>query len=161
MFASLQPNNVTIVETIQTFSPPGLREIILSAGTIGTPHILLNSGVGDDDELAAAGVTTKVHLPDVGKNLTDHPSLSLVWTVNDTNTTEDVYWRNETFQAEALEEWQANRTGYISNIALNHLGFLRLEEALLEEEPCAGSQTGHYELIFSVSQGCHERVTTD
>ncbi|KAK0493179.1 aryl-alcohol oxidase precursor [Armillaria luteobubalina] len=136
-------------ETVHALSPPGLQEIILSAGTIGTPHILLNSGVGDDGVLTAAGITSKIHLPDVGKNLTDHPSLSLVWTVNDTNTTEDVYWRNETFQTEALEEWQANRTGYIANIALNHLGFLRLEEGVLEEEPCAGSQTGHYELIFS------------
>ncbi|KAK0448895.1 aryl-alcohol oxidase [Desarmillaria tabescens] len=118
------------------------------AGTVGTPHILLNSGIGDVGELNALGVTPTVHLPDVGKNLTDHPSLSLVWTVNDTNTIEDVYWRNESFQAEALAEWQANRTGYISNIALNHLGFLRLD-GVLETEPCAGSQTGHYELIFA------------
>ncbi|KAG7450010.1 pyranose dehydrogenase [Guyanagaster necrorhizus] len=136
-------------ETIHVLSPPSLREIILSAGTIGTPHILLNSGVGDDAELAAMGINSTVHLPDVGKNLTDHPSLSLFWTVNATNTTEDVYWRNETFQAEALGEWQANRTGYIANIALNHLGYLRLGERVLKDEPCAGNQTAHYELIFS------------
>ncbi|KAK0212179.1 aryl-alcohol oxidase precursor [Desarmillaria ectypa] len=136
-------------ETMHTLSPSKLKEIILSAGTIGTPHILLNSGVGDADELNVLGVTPTVHLPDVGKNLTDHPSLSLVWAVNDTNTIENVYWRNETFQAETLAEWQANRTGYISNIALNHLGFLRLEEGVLETEPCAGSQTGHYELVFA------------
>ncbi|KAG7450008.1 aryl-alcohol oxidase precursor [Guyanagaster necrorhizus] len=133
--------------TIHTLSP--LKEIILSAGSVGTPHILLNSGIGDADELTAVGVTPSVHLPDVGKNLTDHPQWGVAWFVNDTNTIEDVYWRNATFQAEALAEWQANRTGYIASTSSNHLGFFRVEEGVLEEEPCAGEKTGQYELIFS------------
>ncbi|KAK0212181.1 aryl-alcohol oxidase [Desarmillaria ectypa] len=133
--------------TIQTLSP--LKEIILSAGSVGTPHILLNSGIGDADELAAVGVASTVHLPDVGKNLTDHPRWGVAWFVNDTNTIENVYWRNTTFQAEALAEWQANRTGYIASTSASHLGFFRVEDGVLEEEPCAGENTGHYELIFS------------
>ncbi|KAG7450004.1 aryl-alcohol-oxidase from pleurotus Eryingii [Guyanagaster necrorhizus] len=135
--------------TIQTLSPPKLKEIILSAGSLGTPHILLNSGVGDADELSALGISSTVHLPDVGKNLTDHPMWNLAWTVNDTNTLENVYWRNETFQAEALEEWQVNRTGFVANTFSNHLGFFRVGEGVLKKEPCAGRRTGSYELIFS------------
>ncbi|KAK0212183.1 aryl-alcohol oxidase precursor [Desarmillaria ectypa] len=136
-------------ETIQLISSPNLKEIILSAGAIGTPHILLNSGVGDADELSALGISATVHLPDVGKNLTDHPMLNLAWTVNDTNTIENVYWRNESFQAKALEEWKANRTGFVANTFSNHLGFFRVEEGVLEKEPCAGGRTGSFELIFS------------
>ncbi|KAK0437905.1 aryl-alcohol oxidase [Desarmillaria tabescens] len=136
-------------ETLQIVSNPNLKEIILSAGSIGTPHILLNSGVGDADELSALGVSSTVHLPDVGKNLTDHPLVSLAWTVNDTNTLENVYWRNESFQAEALEEWQTNRTGFVANTFSNHLGFFRVEEGVLETEPCAGGRTGSIELIFT------------
>ncbi|PBK84346.1 alcohol oxidase [Armillaria gallica] len=133
--------------TIHTLSP--LKEIILSAGSVGTPHILLNSGIGDAAELSAVGVTSTVHLPDVGKNLTDHPGWGTVWFVNDTNTMENVYWRNATFQAEALAEWQANRTRFIATTSVSHLGFFRVEEGVLEEEPCSGKNTGHYEMIFS------------
>ncbi|KAK0241273.1 aryl-alcohol-oxidase from pleurotus Eryingii [Armillaria nabsnona] len=123
-------------------------EILLSAGSIGTPHILLNSGIGDADKLSALGITPTVNLPDVGRNLTDHPRWSLVWSVNDTSTTE-MYWRNNTLQADALAEWSANRTGYIASTVLNHIGFSRVGEDLLEKEPCAGNLTAHYELIFA------------
>ncbi|SJL14174.1 uncharacterized protein ARMOST_17629 [Armillaria ostoyae] len=135
--------------TIQTLSPPNLKEILLSAGSIGTPHILLNSGVGDADELSALGISSTVHLPDVGKNLTDHPMVNLAWTVNDTNTIENVYWRNESYQTEALEEWQANRTGFVANTFSNHLGFFRVEDGVLDKDPCSGGRTGSFELIFS------------
>lgn len=146
--------------TIQTLSPPNLKEIILSAGSIGTPHILLNSGVGDADELSALGISSTVHLPDVGKNLTDHPMVNLDWTVNDTNTIENVYWRNKTYQTEALEEWQANRTGFVANTFSNHQGFLRVEDGVLEKDPCSGGRTGSFELIFSVGPECVASVCT-
>ncbi|HKJ54501.1 MAG TPA: GMC family oxidoreductase N-terminal domain-containing protein [Nitriliruptoraceae bacterium] len=48
------------------------REVILSAGAIGSPHLLLLSGIGPADELAEAGVTSVVDLPDVGRHLKDH-----------------------------------------------------------------------------------------
>ena len=55
------------------------KELILSAGAIGSPQILLNSGIGDKKELEAAGVKTILNLPDVGKNLTDHMTVPLSW----------------------------------------------------------------------------------
>lgn len=48
------------------------QEVILSAGAIASPRILLASGIGDHDELAALGVDCKLHLPGVGENLQDH-----------------------------------------------------------------------------------------
>ncbi|MEU6720084.1 GMC family oxidoreductase N-terminal domain-containing protein [Nonomuraea sp. NPDC046802] len=50
------------------------REVILSAGTIGSPYLLMRSGVGAADELRDAGVTVVRELPAVGKNLQDHLS---------------------------------------------------------------------------------------
>lgn len=47
-------------------------ETILCAGALGSPHILLNSGIGPKDELKKAGVACQVDLPGVGKNLQDH-----------------------------------------------------------------------------------------
>jgi choline dehydrogenase len=48
------------------------REIVLAAGAIGSPHLLLVSGIGPADELKQAGVTVVHDLPGVGKNLQDH-----------------------------------------------------------------------------------------
>ena len=55
------------VETVQVG-----REVILSASAVGSPQILLQSGIGDSAELKEVGVTPTHHLPGVGKNLHDH-----------------------------------------------------------------------------------------
>ena len=48
------------------------KEVVLSAGSIGSPHLLQLSGIGDRDTLNAAGVELIHHLPGVGQNLQDH-----------------------------------------------------------------------------------------
>ena len=48
------------------------KEIILSAGSIGSPHILQISGIGDNDKLKKFGINTINQLKGVGKNLQDH-----------------------------------------------------------------------------------------
>jgi choline dehydrogenase-like flavoprotein len=48
------------------------REVILSAGVIGSPQILMLSGIGPADELRALGIQPVADLPGVGKNLHDH-----------------------------------------------------------------------------------------
>ncbi|ANA15222.1 MULTISPECIES: GMC family oxidoreductase [Acetobacter] len=48
------------------------RETILSAGAIGSPHLLMSSGIGNARELLAAGVPVVADLPEVGRNLQDH-----------------------------------------------------------------------------------------
>jgi choline dehydrogenase len=48
------------------------REVVLSSGAIGSPELLLRSGVGPADELRSAGVKVALDLPGVGKNLQDH-----------------------------------------------------------------------------------------
>ncbi|MFF4543967.1 GMC family oxidoreductase [Streptomyces sp. NPDC001435] len=53
------------------------REVVLSAGAYNSPQLLMLSGIGVADELAALGITPKVDLP-VGENLQDHPHLAVV-----------------------------------------------------------------------------------
>lgn len=48
-------------------------EIIISGGTMASPHLLLHSGVGPAEELRALGIPVIHDLPGVGKNLRDHP----------------------------------------------------------------------------------------
>ncbi|GAA3066567.1 GMC family oxidoreductase [Streptosporangium carneum] len=48
------------------------REVVLAAGAIGSPHLLMLSGVGAADELLAQGIEPVHDLPQVGANLQDH-----------------------------------------------------------------------------------------
>jgi choline dehydrogenase-like flavoprotein len=53
------------------------REIILSAGTFGSPQILLLSGIGPKEKLETHGIEQLHELPGVGENLQDHPDYVL------------------------------------------------------------------------------------
>ena len=58
------------------------RETVLSAGAIGSPHILELSGVGRGDVLQAAGIDTVAEVQGVGENLQDHLQLRMVYKVS-------------------------------------------------------------------------------
>nr|XP_053656743.1 glucose dehydrogenase [FAD, quinone]-like [Cherax quadricarinatus] len=59
-----------------------LKEVVLSAGAIGSPQLLLLSGVGPADHLHQHGIPVVADVAGVGQNLQDHPAVGgLVWTV--------------------------------------------------------------------------------
>ncbi len=62
------------------------REVILSAGTIGTPHLLLLSGIGPADHLRKTGIAVCHDLPGVGENLQDHFVASLMFRASGTRS---------------------------------------------------------------------------
>ena len=55
------------------------REVILSMGAINTPKVLMQSGIGPENELAAHGIRTVQHLPGVGQNHQDHVSFGCIF----------------------------------------------------------------------------------
>lgn len=54
-------------------------EVVLSAGAVGSPHLLLRSGIGPAAELRAAGIDVVADVPGVGREFTDHPIVYLTW----------------------------------------------------------------------------------
>jgi choline dehydrogenase-like flavoprotein len=54
------------------------REVVLSAGAVGSPKLLLLSGIGPADDLAALGIPVVHDLPGVGRNLQDHLDLYVI-----------------------------------------------------------------------------------
>jgi choline dehydrogenase len=57
--------------------------VVLAAGTFGSPEVLFASGIGDADQLRAAGTDVQADLPGVGQNLSDHAFLQMVVEVTD------------------------------------------------------------------------------
>ncbi len=62
------------------------RETVLSAGAIGSPHILELSGVGRGDMLQKAGIDTVLNVEGVGENLQDHLQLRVIYKVSGVST---------------------------------------------------------------------------
>ncbi len=58
---------------------PERGSVVLTAGALGTPKILMNSGVGDSAVLQKAGIPLMNDLPGVGKNLQDHPVIPVTF----------------------------------------------------------------------------------
>ncbi|RDJ21432.1 choline dehydrogenase [Bosea caraganae] len=85
-------------------------EIVLSAGSFGSPAILERSGIGDGARLQELGIETQRHLPGVGENLQDHLQIRPVYKVEGVRTLNTDYaklWRRPLM---ALE-YAAFRTG--------------------------------------------------
>ncbi|MDP6343042.1 MAG: GMC family oxidoreductase N-terminal domain-containing protein [Alphaproteobacteria bacterium] len=95
------------------------REVILSAGAIGSPKILELSGIGRPEVLAAHGIDVQHELPAVGENFRDHINARIQWQV----TAPGVSY-NERAQG-------ANLVGQVAKYLISGGGFLSLPSAPL------------------------------
>lgn len=68
------------------------REIIVCAGAIESPALLLRSGIGPADDLAALGIPLIRHAPEVGGNLQDHPDLYVEYAVSPRTYSDAAKW---------------------------------------------------------------------
>lgn len=129
------------------------KELILSAGTVGTPHILLNSGIGNSRDLSRIGIKLLVHLPSVGQNLSDHPFVVNQWLVNSSETFETIN-RNATVAAQDLQQWTQSRMGPLVDGTFNHNAWIRIPRntSIFDKfpDPSAGPNTAHVEFVISV-----------
>jgi len=128
-------------------------DIILSAGSIGTPQILMNSGIGDSAELRHFDIENLVDLPSVGRNLTDHPIGIVQYVANSTDTYDSL--NNQTIFEEQVQDWNQTRKGVMTSSVANTLGFLRLpaNSSIFEQtpDPASGQGAAHFEIIFHVN----------
>ncbi|KAF7800288.1 hypothetical protein EIP86_011536 [Pleurotus ostreatoroseus] len=151
--AALEPPITPHVELEQSLTIHATNEVLLAAGTIGTPQLLQLSGIGDSDVLSGLGIESAVNLPDVGKNLQDHPMAVVYLQVNSTKGWDDVT-RNNTVFNDYLQEWEASREGLFVNSPANTLAFMRLpsDASVFEQysDPSPDECSAHTELIFVV-----------
>ena len=59
--------------------PVRAAEVVLSAGAVGSPHLLMLSGIGPADHLRATGVDVVADVPGVGADFSDHPDVYVAW----------------------------------------------------------------------------------
>ncbi|KAJ7887843.1 aryl-alcohol oxidase [Mycena olivaceomarginata] len=123
------------------------KEVIISAGSIETPKLLMNAGIGDPRVLLSLGIKPTVNLPDVGKNLSVHTGVSLSYFVNSTDTFDDIF-RNLTVRKILLDQWLVTDGGGRLSASLSgHSVFMRLpsDSSVLAAyaDPAAGPNSPH------------------
>jgi len=105
------------------------KEVILSAGAIQSPHILMLSGVGPADQLRPHNITVVHDLPGVGENFQDHPDVALVYRT----TSADTYGVSVKGVLRLLREilrYRRTRRGLIASNIAESSGFIRTDPDL-------------------------------
>ncbi|KAJ6535925.1 pyranose dehydrogenase [Mycena vulgaris] len=147
---SLRFTNVEFSQDTKTlYNATASKEIVLSAGSVGTPHILLNSGIGNQTTLESLGIQSVLDLPSVGANYSDQPVTTNSWFANSTDTIESCT-QNTTRFNEVFAQWNKTRTGPLVDTIATHIVWMRLdpESPIFENfsDPAAGLHTPHIEL---------------
>ena len=99
------------------------REVVLSAGAVGSPHLLMLSGVGPAAHLRSHGIDVKADLPGVGQNLNDHPDFVLKYKCLQPVS----IWPKTRLLGRAFAgmQWLINRTGVCASNQFDMVACLR------------------------------------
>ena len=99
-------------------------EVILAAGAIGSPQLLMLSGVGPADHLRDLGIVVRVDSPGVGANMSDHPVVTAMW---ETPRTPGL-WEEST--PANLARWRLRHSGPLTSNVAEAGGFSRTRPSL-------------------------------
>ena len=101
------------------------REVLLSAGAMQSPQILMLSGVGDQHELIEHGVEVKKHLPGVGKNFHDHPDFIFGYKVSQIEGTFGLSISGSIDLVKQIKRYRKERRGLITTNFAECGGFIK------------------------------------
>ncbi|XP_077275111.1 glucose dehydrogenase [FAD, quinone]-like [Temnothorax americanus] len=102
ILSKVKADGITFIMNGRRYNVRARKEVILAAGTINSPQLLLLSGIGPKSHLKSVGIRPVVDLPGVGENLHNHQSFGVDFTLSETNTNElninsaDTYFYNQT-----------------------------------------------------------------
>ena len=99
------------------------KEVIVCAGAINSPQLLLLSGIGPADQLLEAGIRPLLDLPGVGKNLMDHIQVPLAY-----HCTMPISLEGRD-APEQLERYKRERMGLLTSNMGESGGFVKLDPA--------------------------------
>jgi choline dehydrogenase len=99
-------------------------EVIVAAGAIGSPQLLMLSGIGPADHLREHDIAVLADSPGVGSNLSDHPVVTAMWSAPKTRS----LW--EMAGPRNLARWQMTHTGPLTTNIAEAGGFSKTDPAL-------------------------------
>ncbi|RDX45571.1 alcohol oxidase [Lentinus brumalis] len=141
--------------TSRNYTLHAATEIILSAGAINTPKLLMLSGIGPGPQLHSLGIAPIVDNSHIGQHLVDHPRVSNQFGVSRPEyDITDTIGRNTTLFDALLQEWQDTQPhrGFFANGGSNQVGWFRIpqDDPIWDtvKDPSTGPTSPHYEFLF-------------
>ncbi|KAF4455592.1 hypothetical protein F53441_2116 [Fusarium austroafricanum] len=111
------------------------KEVILSAGALNTPKILMHSGIGPKNQLEQFNIPVIKDAPRVGQGLRDHMFTPLVYTRKPGDTDRDTFYGDKEAMEKALEQWRQDGTGPWTKFACElGIGWFKLDKLVKSEE---------------------------
>ena len=144
----------------QTRSFAARREVLLCAGALQSPQILMLSGIGPGEHLRSLGIEVRHELPGVGRNLHDHVD---VVQVLDAPKLKDLFGLSLSGAVDAIKgifEWRRHRTGMLTTNFAEAGGFIRsrpeVERPDLQFHFVIGKLVDHgRKTVFGHGYSCH------
>lgn len=124
---------VTIAHKEKSYEVQVAREVILTAGTVFSPHTLELSGIGDPAVLKAAGISCKAENTAVGANLQDHAISFLNWETAPGVMTGDVLRLVPGAMEAAVKQYADTKDGPLAAVP-NIMGFYSAQSLLSDSE---------------------------
>ncbi len=115
---------VSVLNTNSARQLAARREVIVCGGAILSPQLLMLSGIGDQDELTAAGIKVKHHLPGVGANYHDHLAVAVLMEMKNTESY-GISLRAAPRGILNMLEYALFRTGPLASNVFEATGFIR------------------------------------
>lgn len=109
------------------------RCVVVSAGALETPKLLMLSGIGDGAALQAMGLPVVAHSPDVGRNLQDHLIAKFIFRTRPCGTLNEIL-RSRVRQAGIGLDWLLRKAGPLAIGAGEATGFVRVTPDAEEAE---------------------------
>lgn len=113
---------VAFTKNHQNYIVKPVKEVILSAGTVNTPQLLMLSGIGPKDHLLDMGIRPEIDLP-VGRNLEDHVYIDMAFKYAE--FTEPL---SPTANLDRAYEYLKNRGGQLGRVGNGIVGFINTRE---------------------------------
>jgi len=104
------------------------KEIIISAGAIGSPQILQHSGIGPAKHLESIGIDVVHDAPEVGQNLQDHLFAHIKYKVDDSKASLNRKFTNPLLTVGQVFKWLFQKKGMMAMPASAVLGFLKSDD---------------------------------
>jgi len=101
------------------------HEVLLCAGALMSPQILMLSGIGPHDHLLENGIATVHNLPGVGQNLQDHPNVVINTRAPKARETMGISLAGMVDAIKGIFEWRRHRTGMLTSNIAEAGGFIK------------------------------------
>jgi len=155
---------VLYVKQGQTHEVRVRREVILCAGTVGSPQLLMLSGIGPARHLESLGIPVVADLAGVGENLQDHPRVAITY-----SSPRPLGFADAAERERAEREYYRDRRGPLSSNGVGAGAFVRTSDAqpapdvqiMLTASPDEGSFSVHATLMHPASRGSIRLRTKD